>query len=240
MDSFDLTPIERGVLFILSAEARPLKESAEIKKIHRLAMKKSHRLKLQDLGLIASSPKPFTHELTEKGRKWTKEQFNNTESYSRGLVASHAVIAVIRRRVEQAGLCLDELLENGENRGGQKRRVANAAWSEADEALGEALQEIPHFTEAISQLKATDGNEDSEEARLAANLVLQSIRHAARKRELHLGPPAGSETSFDPVMYYSDDALKVGERVRVLKPPVIRGHGEASVVVRVGEATAIK
>jgi hypothetical protein len=122
------------------------------------------------------------------------------------------------------------------------RHIATAAWSEADEALGEALQAIPRVQRSIDKLEAVCDAaqaEQARQARRATNLVFQAVRHAARKRELWLGSEPGAHAIFDPVQYYSDDHLSYGEQVRVVKPPVIRGQGTASVVVRIGEAAAI-
>jgi hypothetical protein len=120
------------------------------------------------------------------------------------------------------------------------RHIATAAWSEADEALGDALQAIPRVQRAIEKLESSGAAHAdlARQVRLATNLVSQAIRHAARKRELSLDSEPGAEAAFDPVRYYSDDHLSYGDQIRVVKPPVIRGQGKASVVVRIGEAAA--
>jgi len=120
--------------------------------------------------------------------------------------------------------------------------MQDAAWSEADEALGQALQDIPILTKAIDALQKASTKELSNLVKRtsgAAKLVLQSVRHAGRKRELSLATETGSETSFDPVMHRSDDTPQPGDRVRVRKPPVIRGSANARVVVLLGEVEPV-
>jgi DNA-binding PadR family transcriptional regulator len=242
MEQLRLSPIEYGVLFMLMSEGRPLKESAEIRQIHGLAMKKAHRDRLKDHGLIKSSSVPYIHRLTKKGEEWVKRQFTSSASIpAQSMVPFGAVAAVFKRLSDRQ----DDAPPAGENKNDGdelSQHIATAAWSEADEALGEALQAIPRIQRAIEKLAVASGAahaEQAKQARLAANLVFQAVRHAARKRELWLGSEPGAEAAFDPVQYYSDDHLSYGEQVRVVKPPVIRGQGTASVVVRVGEAAAL-
>lgn len=70
MAAIDLSPMERGALLVLMAEARPLKERAELKAVHGITLSAGHRQKLQRLGLIKTSEKPYTRNLTEKGWEW--------------------------------------------------------------------------------------------------------------------------------------------------------------------------
>ena len=245
MDTAKLTPVERGVLFILRGEGRPLRENAEIKGIYGLTMRKAHRERLQECGLIKSSPAPFVHSLTRKGEEWVKRRFSSKATIPpREFVPLKAVLAVITQPLAQLGVQIETLFERRKSSGnGLTKHIATAAWSEADEALGEALQEIPLFYQAMESLKAASGDvhaEETKQVQLAANLIFQLIQHAARKRELRLGSDRGADAVFDPVKYYSDDNLSHGEPVRVVKPPVIRGQGSSSVVVRVGEAAAIE
>jgi hypothetical protein len=239
MQQLHLSPIECGVLFLLVGEGRPLKERAEISQVHGLTMRKAHRDRLKEHGLIKSSSAPFVHRLTKKGEAWVESQFTTSATIrAKSLVPFGAVAALIQRlagRQDPAPLAASR--KNGGNE--LSRHIATAAWTEADEALGEALQAIPRVQRAIERLEVASGGAHAEQARLAANLVFQAVRHAARKRELWLGSEAGAEAAFDPVQYYSDDRLAYGEQVRVVKPPVIRGQGTASVVVRIGEAAAI-
>src|SRR5205807_2141384 len=54
----------------------------------------------------------------------------------------------------------------------------------------------------------------------AGKLVMQSLRHAGRKRELDLAMEPGTETTFDPALHRSDDAPQPGDRVRIRTPPI--------------------
>ena len=242
MEQLRLSPIECGVLLILMGEGRPLKERAELSQVHGLTMKKAHRDRLKERGLIKSSSAPYVHRLTKKGEEWIMSQFTASATIpGASLVPFGAVAAVFKRLSDRQDLAPPA---SGRKNGGDElsRHIATAAWSEADEALGEALQAIPRVQRAIEKLEAASGAahaEQARQARLAANLVFQAVRQAARKRELRLGSEPGAEAAFDPVQYYSDDQLAYGEQVRVVKPPVIRGQGTASVVVRIGEAAAI-
>ena len=58
-----LTPVERGILIILMASGWPIKQ-AEFKRLHGLSVKKSHRCKLSELGLIDVS-KDFHPNVSE-------------------------------------------------------------------------------------------------------------------------------------------------------------------------------
>ncbi len=238
MQQLRLSPIECGVLFVLMGEGRPLREKTEIGQVHGLTMRKAHRDRLKEHGFIKSSSKPYVHRLTKKGEEWVKSQFTSSASIpAQSMVPFGAVTSVFK--------CLadwQEVPQGGDKRNGSDElsgHIATAAWSEADEALGEALQAIPRVQRTFETLEATSNAAHVEQARLATNLVIQAVRHAARKRELWLGSEPGAQAAFDPNHYYSDDRLAFGDKARVVKPPVFRGHGIASVLVRVGEAAAI-
>jgi hypothetical protein len=156
MPAADLTPVERGVLFVLMAEGRPLKESSELKGVHGLALKPSHRSKLQRLGLIDTIKTPyFTHSLSEKGWQWARDETGATKPKGlMGMGALYSVLGGLRRHIEQHGYSLAEVFGKAEPSGADSSRqhMHEAAWSEADEALGQALQDIPVLTKAIEAL----------------------------------------------------------------------------------------
>jgi hypothetical protein len=223
-----------------------LKESSELKGLHGLALTPDHRRKLQGLGLIHTTKDPFfTHSLSKKGWQWAKNEITAPKPKGQmGMGALYSVLGGVRKYIERHGYQLEDVFakattETPENTG---QHIREAAWSEADEALGQALQDIPVFTKAIESLQKAsnaDLNGLVKRTSAAANLVLQSVRHAGRKRELALAAEAGSETAFDPSLHRSDDAPRSGDRVRVRKPPVIRGPANARVVVLLGEVEAI-
>ena len=246
MSAIDLTPVERGALLALMAAGRPLKESSELKGIHGIALTKEHRAKLQGLGLINTVKKPhLTHSLSDKGWQWARDEIAApTPKGLMGMGPLYAVLGGLRRYIEQRGCRLEDVFVKTEANGRDpaRRHIQDAAWSEADEALGQALQDIPILTKAIDALQKASTKELSNLVKRtsgAAKLVLQSVRHAGRKRELSLATETGSETSFDPVMHRSDDTPQPGDRVRVRKPPVIRGSANARVVVLLGEVEPV-
>jgi hypothetical protein len=120
--------------------------------------------------------------------------------------------------------------------------MENSAWADADKALANALQDISVFTRSINKLqKAAEGStaDLAKRVALASNLVLQSVRQAARMRELSFATEEGGETTFDPVMHSTHENLAVGAPVRVRKAPVIRGPAKLGVVVLAGEVEPI-
>ena len=108
--------------------------------------------------------------------------------------------------------------------------------------LARALQDISVFSSALSRLReAAKGTLEKEIRRtdLSANLVFQNVQLAARKRALDLDGAAGSEASFDPVFFYSDEDIKPGAPVRIRKSPVTRGQGKKKIIIQPGLAEAI-
>jgi hypothetical protein len=254
MAATDLTRVERGALLVLMAEGRPLKESSELKAIHAIQLTRSHRENLQRLGLIQTKTRPLTHALTNKGWQWVWEEaaVEQPKGYI-GLGAVNAVLQGVRRYAEQRGCALEEVFGHAPpgkpDRGGSppppdtgRQHMHEAAWSEADEALGQALQDLPILTKAIEALqKATTADVSAPVKRTsaAAKLVMQSIRQAGRKRELALAVEPGAETNFDPAIHRSEDQAQPGDRVRVRKPPVFRGPENNRVVVLLGEVEPV-
>lgn len=242
----NLTPVERAVLFVLMAEGRPLSESSELKAVHGIAMTPSHRNKLQRLGLIDTTRTPFfTHTLSAKGWQWVKNETAAPKPKGQmGMGALYSILHGLQRHIERHGYSLEDVFcttaPNGSD--DSQRHIHEAAWSEADEALGQALQDMPVLTKAVDALQqASPANFDGliKRTSAAAKLVLQSVRHAGRKRELALAMDADTETTFDPAMHRSDDTPHPGDRVRIRKPPVIRGPVNARVVVLLGEVEPI-
>jgi hypothetical protein len=244
MPTTDLTPVERGTLLVLMAEARPLKESSELKAVHGIALKGNHRAKLRRLGLINTTEKPFVHSLSEKGWQWARHEISAPKPKGlMGMGALYSVLHGVRRHIERHGYQLEDVFRETQPDGpdSSRRHMHEAAWSEADEALGQALQDIPILTTAIETLQqapTTDLNSLIKRTSAAAKLVVQSVRHAGTKRDLMLVMEVGTETKFDPTLHRSNDSPHPGDRVRVRKPPVVQGSTNASVVVQ-GEVEPI-
>jgi hypothetical protein len=243
----ELTAVERGVLFALMASGRPLRESADLKVNYNLVLKPNHRAKLKRLELVETTEKPFTHSLSPKGWQWLEEQLS-VEAPPKGLMGMgplYALLHGLRRYIERNRCNLKEMFsEGGKSKGDVVAResMENAAWAEADEALAKALQDMSVFTRSISKLQdAAQGNisELTKRTASASNLVLQSVRQAARKRELSFATEEGGEAAFDPAMHRSDETLNVGAAVRIRKAPVIRGPAKLGVVVLRGEVEQI-
>lgn len=155
-----------------------------------------------------------------------------------------SLLARLRAHTEPLGFQLDDAFEKTASvaHNGYERKIREAAWSEADEALAQALQDIPVFMQTIAKLKDDTPGDLSDIVRrtsAAAQLVLQSVRLAGKKRQLALVSEEGSETAFDPTKYRAYVAAEPGERVKVRKAPVIRGSADTGVVVAWGEAEPI-
>jgi hypothetical protein len=117
--------------------------------------------------------------------------------------------------------------------------IAQAAWSEADEALGRALQDMAFLDQSFERLEsAAEGDlaERARKAKGASNLVLQWVRQAARLRRVAALNKVGDRVPFDPSKLVVDGGAAVGELVRVVKPPVVRGSETQQVVLVPGEA----
>jgi hypothetical protein len=246
MSAIELTPVERNALFALMAAGGPLKENSELRGIYGIAVAEKHRAKLQGLGLIETIKKPrLTHNLSEKGWQWARDQIAASPGkVQTGMTGLYALLAGLRRHMDRHGYRLEDIFgKSAPNaRRDSKQHLQEASWSEADEALSQALQDIPILTKAIDALQQASTKELNglvKRTSGAAKLVAQSIRHAGQKRELSLATEPGSETAFDPVMHRSDDDPQPGDRVRVRKPPVVRGSANARVVVLQGEVEPV-
>jgi hypothetical protein len=120
-----------------------------------------------------------------------------------------------------------------------ERAIAQAAWSEADEALGRALQDMDFLDRSFERLESTAEGELAERARKAkraSNLVLQSVRQAARLRSVATLNKVGDRVPFDPSRLDVDGSAAIGDLVKVVKPAVVRGSEPQQVVLVRGEA----
>ncbi len=249
MDDIALTPVERGILFILMAQGGPLRQD-DFKKVHGLAIRRQHRLKLQNLGLIQVSEGPLTLALTKRGWARLDTGLSAPEpAGSKGLGPLCAALGVIGRLTKRLGLPLEEALAQDVSEPSLSgapappdTEVRRPEWIEVDEVLARALQDISVFSSALSRLRESAKGmleREIKRADVAANLVFQHVKLAARKRGLDLDGAAGAEASFDPVFFYSDEDIKLGAPVRIRKSPVTRGQGKAKIVIKPGIAEAI-
>jgi hypothetical protein len=249
MDDIALTPVERGILFILMAQSGPLTQT-DFAGVHGLTVRRQHRLKLQELKLIEVSEGPLTLALTKKGWAWLGAEIHAPEPAGRkGRGPLHAALRVIGRLTKRLDIPLEEALAQdvpppspAGAAASPDADIRQPEWVEVDEVLARALQDIAVFSAELLRLReAAKGTLEREikRAEMAANLVFQHVKLAARKRGLDLDGTAGSEACFDPVFFYSDEDIKLGAPVRIRKSPVTRGHGKTKIVIQPGIVKAI-
>src|SRR5260370_18395429 len=95
---------------------RPLRESCDLKAVYNLVLKPSHRTKLQRLGLIETTEKPFTHVLSNKGWQWAEEQLSAARPKGQmGMGPLYALLHCLRKHLERPRHTLrDAFSEAGE------------------------------------------------------------------------------------------------------------------------------
>ena len=241
MKEIALTPVARGVLIILMTQGKPVKQ-ADFEKVHGLAVKKQHRRNLAEMGLIEIKEKPhIAYSLTNDGWTWISQELTAPKPKgSIGLGPLYAALGVIERLARRLGLPLEEAMKVDRSLPGGD--IREPEWIEADESLARALQDIPVLTRALSRLRdaAKAGLEDEiDGVELSADLVFQHVQLAARKRSLALEGQIGAEAAYDPVLFYSDDDVRLGAPIRIRKPTVTRGQGKKRIIVQPGLADAI-
>ena len=121
----------------------------------------------------------------------------------------------------------------------QAELIREAAWSEADEALGRALQDTGRLLRSFERLEfVVDGEaaNHTRRAKGASDLVLQWVRQAARQRTITPLGSVGDKVPYDPVFHdLGDGDAAPGEVVRLVKPPIVRGTDDQRVVLIRGE-----
>jgi hypothetical protein len=245
MEQVAFTPVERGVLMILMSKAEPVRQT-DFDKLHGLAVKKQHRQKLAHQGLIEVSTKPkITYALTKKGWTWLSQEVTASKPKgSMGLGPLYAVLGAVDRLAKKLGKPLDKALSPDPiSHPEPNQDIRPPEWIEVDELVARAMQDMTAFGAAISRLKdiAKDVTEsDVKRAEIAANLVFQSVKLAGKKRALDLDGAVGTEASFDPVFFHSDENIEFGAPVRIRKSPVTRGHGAQKIIIRPGLVEPIR
>ncbi|MGA7323302.1 MAG: hypothetical protein WBX25_02175 [Rhodomicrobium sp.] len=213
-----------------------MKEGAEIKNKYGLSFTTKHRAKLQELGLIRTDAgRPIKRRLTDKGWEWAQAEISSSKPKGQmGLGALYAVLNALDRHAKQQGYSLKKVFRID--------HLQQAAWNEADEALGQALQDMPTLLDALDKLQATSAADlKPQVSRVvgATNVLIQSVRHAARRRELSVLGEAGAKVPFDPVAHRSAELTKPGTQVKIRKAPIIRGPSAAKFVVVPGEVDIV-
>jgi hypothetical protein len=96
------------------------------------------------------------HSLSEKGWEWVRHEISVPKPKGlMGMGALYSVLHGVRRHIERHGYRLEDVFSETQPNGSDssRRHMHQAAWSEADEALGQALQDIPILTKAIETLQ---------------------------------------------------------------------------------------
>jgi hypothetical protein len=120
----------------------------------------------------------------------------------------------------------------------QASLIREAAWSDADEALGRALRDMGALDRSFERLESVVNGEAAERTRRAknaANFVLQWVQQAAHKRSIKALNSVGERVQFDPVYHDLEDDAAPGDYVRVVKPLIVRGDGAQQIVLLRGE-----
>src|SRR5262249_1602584 len=98
----------------------------------------------------------------------------------------------------------------------QEGLIREAAWTDADEALGRALRDMGALDRAFERLESVVEDEAAERtrrARNASNFVLQWVEQAARKRSIKALNAVGERVQFDPALHALEDEAALGDYV---------------------------
>jgi hypothetical protein len=120
----------------------------------------------------------------------------------------------------------------------QTTLLEEAAWSDADEALGRALRDMGALDRSFDRLESVVDGEAAERtrrARKASKFVLQWVEQAAHKRSIKALNAVGERVQFDRAFHDLGDDAAPGDYVRVVKPSIVRGDGAQQVVLLRGE-----
>jgi hypothetical protein len=150
-----------------------------------------------------------------------------------GLVTTSDADAGAKLRADVAKLKLEKAVSSPVPLD-QAAIMREAAWSDADEALGRALRDIGFMARSFEQLEAAVDGETAERVRRAkgaSEIVLKWVRQAARQRSIKPLNSVGERVQFDPVYHDLDDDASPGDYVRVVTPSIVRGDGEEQIVL---------
>ena len=164
----------------------------------------------------------------------------------RGLLLDEKVLEIVASLDQgvaaQVRAAAAELLAKGQKAPratpGQVDLIREAASSDADQALGRALQDMGVLARQFEQLEANvegKGADCARRARGASDLVLQWVRQAARHRNIVILGKKGERVTFDPELHHLEGEALPGDYVRLVKPPIVRESGSQQVVLLRGE-----
>src|SRR5262249_40449979 len=142
-----------------------------------------------------------------------------SHALARGLLLDEQIIDLVTTSDADAGSKLrEDAAKLGKTAGSpapeprlpdQTNIVREAAWGDADEALGRALRDMGFMARSFEQLEsAVDGAaaERARRAKGASDIVLKWIRQAARQRSIKPLNAVGERVQFDPVYHDLDGA----------------------------------
>jgi hypothetical protein len=135
---------------------------------------------------------------------------------------------------EEAKLAVTEPRRDPGAKPDQETLIREAAWSDADVALGRALRDMGALDRSFERLESVADGEAADRARRAknaSNFVLQWVQQAAHKRSIKVLNSAGERVQFDPVYHDLGDDAAPGDYVRVVKPSIVRGDGAQQIVL---------
>ena len=119
--------------------------------------------------------------------------------------------------------------------GNSKEAIAEAAWSQADDALARALQNAAALTHALDQTGAVDRM-----VRGYAEILAQSVDSTAAKRELELEGVIGETANYDPGAHHAYDfGLGSESVVRITIPAVAQGRKTWRKIIRKAEIVPV-
>ena len=244
---------ERSALLAMAFAGGRLHETSDIRGRLGLKFTRFDRHNLIARGLIRSHRRsPKTLELTEDGWAWAyQEMMANKPSGVMGLGTLYSALADVRRVLDQRGENLRSFfdvkdpgaseatgagaqgaqasLPEPSDRHSYEKRIGEAAWAEADNALALALQDMPSFLRTLDRsrsLSEADRQQKFEGAlrqiQLAAEQVFQNVKRAASRRDLLAPHARGDIISFDAAAYESNGDIGQGDKSVVVKPAVTR------------------
>lgn len=240
-----LTPVERAVLIALMASGGGLRENADLVQRLKIGIKASHRKKLAELGLITTRPNPFWHELTPLGWRLLVEEFpTDIPKDPIKIGGMNALLAGVLGALKRNSISPESFFSSStvvSQPSGvsppTNQDASDAVWSESEETLAMALQDMPTFQRRAASFakKLSDPEINAlEQVSLAADSVFQKVRLAARKRGLEAVFEQGTIVPFDPTMFDCYDDLEEHEPGIVLKQPIVKQFKNGPLVVSRG------
>lgn len=119
--------------------------------------------------------------------------------------------------------------------------LSDAVWSDAEDVLAAALQDLPLLAlkvQALQPLVSKDASRALSQVELASHALGQKLSLAAQKRGLRVVAERGETHPFDGALFDCFDDISEGEQIVVRKQPVVKQYGDRELVVARGLAEA--